>query len=410
VLVTVAGNSAAGRYRGMPTLPLSTCGEVRYQGSEDPDLILASDLPLDRPSAFLTTPIVNAIEQVLRAHHYRAGGYRVAYQSCDDSTEQVGTANSGKCQANARSFAETASVIAVIGTFNSDCAKAELPILSSATDPVALVSPSNSYPGLTSPVPGVTADEPERYYPDGTRQYFRVYPRDDQPAQAEAVMAQRLHLRKVFVFLDDPQSRQWQVYAQAFAERARALGVEVLGPSSRPTGGDFTALVRRLQRSRVDGVMLAGSLGTRGYLLTLELRRVMGQSVAIFGTPDYLAVGEGDENLTGVYTVASGVTSPAQLGPAGRQFWRAFEPAQAEDDDLQFAPYAAQATELLLAAIARSDGSRGSVISELRRARVTDGILGDFTFTKGGDMSASVLPIYRLTPQAEVAAVLLLPG
>jgi len=373
-------------------------------------MILASDMPLDRPSAGLTTPVVSAIEQVLREHRYRAGRYRVAYQSCDDSTEQLGTANSGKCQANARSFADTASVIGVIGTFNSDCAKAELPILSSASDPVALVSPSNSYPGLTTAAPGVIADEPQRYYPGGSRQYFRVYPRDDQPAQAEAVMAQRLHLRRVFVFIDDPRSRQWQIYAQGFAERARALGIDVLGPSARPAGIRFGPLVRRLQRQDVDGVMLAGSFGSLNYLLTRQLRQAMGQSVTIFGTPDFYAFAQGDPNMTGVYTVATGVTSPAQLGPAGRQFWQTFQPSQPRNDDLQFAPYAAQAAELLLAAIARSDGTRGSVIAELRRTRVSGGILGDFSFTKNGDMSVASLPVFRLTPRPRPVAVLRVPG
>ena len=155
---------------------------------------------------------------------------------------------------------------------------------------------------------------------------------------------------------------------------------------------------------------LAGSFGSLNYLLTRQLRQAMGQSVAIFGTPDFYAFAQGDPNMTGVYTVATGVTSPAQLGPAGRQFWQTFQPSQPRNDDLQFAPYAAQAAELLLAAIARSDGTRGSVIAELRRTRVSGGILGDFSFTKNGDMSVASLPVFRLTPRPRPVAVLRVPG
>src|SRR5581483_9173293 len=60
------------------------------------------------------------------------------------------------------------------------------------------------------------------------------------------------------------------------------------------------------------------------------------------------------------------------------------------------AAYAAQATELLLAAIARSDGTRASVLHELLASRVRGGILGDFSFTHGGDMTPSAVTVFRV--------------
>jgi ABC-type branched-subunit amino acid transport system substrate-binding protein len=57
--------------------------------------------------------------------------------------------------------------------------------------------------------------------------------------------------------------------------------------------------------------------------------------------------------------------------------------------------YAAQATEVLLDAIARSDGTRESVIRELFRTDVKRGLLGDFTFDENGDISESPITILR---------------
>jgi ABC-type branched-subunit amino acid transport system substrate-binding protein len=56
-----------------------------------------------------------------------------------------------------------------------------------------------------------------------------------------------------------------------------------------------------------------------------------------------------------------------------------------------------QAAEVVLAAIARSDGTRASVLRELRRTRVKDGILGSFSFDANGDITPTSVPILRIT-------------
>jgi len=56
-----------------------------------------------------------------------------------------------------------------------------------------------------------------------------------------------------------------------------------------------------------------------------------------------------------------------------------------------------QATELVLAAIAGSDGTRASVLARLRAAKVRDGILGTFRFDRNGDMTPAWVPILRFT-------------
>ena len=52
---------------------------------------------------------------------------------------------------------------------------------------------------------------------------------------------------------------------------------------------------------------------------------------------------------------------------------------------------------MLLAAIARSDGTRASVVRELFRSRTTDGILGSFTTAPTGDLDPTLVIIDRTT-------------
>ena len=104
---------------------------------------------------------------------------------------------------------------------------------------------------------------------------------------------------------------------------------------------------------------------------------------------DYGPVGEG------LRVTDYGVT-PEALAPAARRFLRSVGAPEGED----FAEVAqgAQAAEVLLDAIARSDGTRAGVVEELFDTRVTGGILGSFSFDRYGDITpATSRPV--LDPQ-----------
>ena len=50
---------------------------------------------------------------------------------------------------------------------------------------------------------------------------------------------------------------------------------------------------------------------------------------------------------------------------------------------------------MLLDAIARSDGTRASVVEELFATKVEDGILGSFAFDRFGDIDPAPIGVYR---------------
>src|SRR3712207_2454837 len=135
---------------GVQALPSASCSQIYYEGEGEPDAVIASDLPLQGANRALTTEMVEAIKFILRKRDFTAGDLKIGYQSCDDSTAQAGSWDSAKCTQNARAYAQNESMIGLIGTFNSGCAKLVIPVLNRAPNgPVAMVSPANTYPGLT---------------------------------------------------------------------------------------------------------------------------------------------------------------------------------------------------------------------------------------------------------------------
>jgi YVTN family beta-propeller protein len=400
--VAVGGDSVWVSVSGATALRATACAPVVYPGPNEPDFLIASDFPLRFANRLTTIPMTRAIEAVLERHGFRAGRYRIGYQSCDDSIIQTAGWDAYKCAANVSSFAADRRVIGMVGPQNSGCAKVELPIASRASLPV--VSPSATWPSLTHSWPGKERGEPEVYHPAGTRTFARVIPSDDYQAAADALLAQKLGARRVFV-LDDGSTLGLGL-ATIFGHAVERLGLDVAGQGRWSfDAANFRRLAARVRRAQPDAVFLGGVLCPRCPMLVRELRHVLGPRPAIivpdsfFFVPDLLR-NAGDAAI-GVYGSVAGAPN-ASLPPAGSRFLRRLRAAHPGQPLPSFtAAYAAQATEVLLGAIARSDGTRASVARELLRTRVENGILGSFEFDRDGDTSLHPITIMRITGRAD---------
>jgi len=60
--------------------------------------------------------------------------------------------------------------------------------------------------------------------------------------------------------------------------------------------------------------------------------------------------------------------------------------------------YAGEAAEILLDAIARSNGTRASVVEQLFATNVPHSLIGSVQFTKTGDLVSAPVTIVRLSP------------
>lgn len=388
--VSVAGGATPG------TLQTSACGPVA-SGGRRPDVLIASDLPLQPPVGEQARPLADAIRHVLERHEFRAGDYTVGYQSCDVSTAQAGLSDFFKCGSNAKAYAQAVDLIAVIGTYHSGCAQVQIPILNRAAGgPLAMISPANSAPGLTRRAAGNDRGEPEIYYPTGTRNFMRVTAIDPMQGAAGAVLAKQLRLRRVYLLA---QRDQYGVFlGNGFRRAARALGLKIVGSGSWDVEArSFAGLVEPVARSGAEGVFIAGVAFPGGENVVTALRTRLGRRVTLIGGDAFFdALAVAGRAAVGMYVALAG-QPPGELGPAGRSFVRSFRRGRPERAIAPYTLEAAQATEAVLQAIARSDGTRASVLRELRALEIENGILGSFRFDRNGDITPSPITIYRIT-------------
>src|SRR5256885_16930296 len=218
----VAGFSGTARSAtsGVTPLPSSSCGPVVYKGSGSPDYIIASDLPLQGAIRHQTVEVSRAEIWALAEAGWKAGPYKIGYQSCDDSTAQTGGWDTAKCATNAPLYANNKSVIGVLGTFNSGCAKIIVPVLNRSQ--LGMVSPANTNPGLTKKW---DVGEPQKYYPTGVRNYARVVATDDIQGPADAMWSKALGFKKAYV-PNDKQTYGFGV-ASTYRTAAKKLGINV---------------------------------------------------------------------------------------------------------------------------------------------------------------------------------------
>jgi DNA-binding SARP family transcriptional activator/ABC-type branched-subunit amino acid transport system substrate-binding protein len=375
-------------------LPTSACSALEYEGGADPRFIVAGDLGLQGTGEAAGPQAAEAVRFVLRRHHYRAGRYSVAYQTCDDSNV-AGGPDDARCTVNAKSFAENRAVLAVIGTFSSGCTRIELPIANRAG--LAMVAPSNTYVGLTHKGPGMEADEPQRYRPSGVNSFFRLAPSDDVQAAAVVLLARRLGARSVFIVTDgEPYGGG---IAADFATAAARAGLRVLGQARwRFLAPNYNAVISAAAASHADAVFLGTFLIPESAFLIRRLHAVMprAQILAPDGfTPLSDLIARAGAAAEGMTVTIPGIPA-TKLGPAGRRFVAEFAKETGERNPAPATIEAAQATEVVLAAIARSNGTRTSVLHELARTRVHGGILGSFRFDANGDITNDAVTLYRI--------------
>jgi branched-chain amino acid transport system substrate-binding protein len=384
---------------GVHPFPASGCDPV-IAGKDGTDLLVVSDLPLQGANNDTTSQMVDAISYAFRTRRFRAGRFRVAYQSCDDSVAQTGLYDDAKCAANARAYAANSDVRAVIGTFNSPCAIDALPELNRAEGgPLAMVSPSNSFVGLTRAGPGVDPSLPAALYPTGRRNYLRVYPTDDMQGAALALLARDRHRQRVYV-LDDGDPGYGGLMAAGFDTAARRLGLTVVGHASwDPSAVRYDALASRVARSGALAVFVGGLLDTNAAAVVRDLRARLGSTVDLLGpdglTPLGLLVQQAGRGALGAYVSLGGAVTE-RLPASGARFVAQFRRLHPGEEVGPWAVYAAQAADVVLDAIARSNGTRASVLTELFDTHVRNGLLGTFAFDANGDITESPITIVRV--------------
>jgi branched-chain amino acid transport system substrate-binding protein len=379
-----------------PPEALANCSSVFYEGAGHPDVLIVSDMPLQGTYANDGLQSTKAVQIVLRERAFKAGDKTVGYVSCDGATPRDDI-SPAKCRSAGRAYAAAREVVGVIGPFFSSCAVHMMPALNRAG--LLEVGPGNTYVGLTRGGPGIPDDQPAAFRPTGHRTFVRLAAPDDLQGRAQVSLARARGERSAYV-LHDGVDAYGLGAASGFRDAARKAGIEVVGFETwDPEASNYRALAQRVARSGADGVFLGGYIVSNAGTLIRQLRTTLGDDVTLMATEGMfpitvLRARAGDAAEAMLITLSS--VPNERLQGAGADFLAAFRKVTSQNPCC-YTVHVAQATDVLLDAIAASDGSRASVTAAMLRLRVTDGIIGDFEFDSNGDVSPPLVSVYRIT-------------
>jgi branched-chain amino acid transport system substrate-binding protein len=365
-----------------------------------------SSLPLQGASTAQTTPMVNGMKLALQQAGNKAGQWTVKYTSLDDSTAAAGKWDPGQTAADARKAASDPKAVYYMGEFNSGASEVSIPILNEAGLP--MVSPANTYVGLTTNQPGSAPGEPQKYYPTGTRTYLRIVPIDSIQAASDLLAMKQAGCTKVAVANDK------EAYGQGLATllglEKGSYGVNIVSDTGiDPTAPNFRSYASTIKGQGADCFFFAGIVSNGAVQITKDVHAAL-PTAKVFG---------GDGVCTDSYTSAKKGGVPASLYPllqctvatqklsaypGGKDFLAAYSKAYGTSSPDPYAIYGYEVMKLGLDTVAKlgaQGNSKSAVLKALFATTSRNSVLGTYGFNKDGDTTLKSYGLYKVDSSGE---------
>ncbi|HYE04221.1 MAG TPA: branched-chain amino acid ABC transporter substrate-binding protein [Planctomycetota bacterium] len=352
-------------------------------------IALVSSLPHTGSAGGQANSIVNGIRMAIDEVGGEVAGFALTHIQLDDATPERGQWDPNAEDTNARNAIANPDAMVYIGTFNSGAAKIAMPKLNAAG--LAMISPANTYTGLTKPGKGA-ANEPAVYRPSGTVTYFRVVPADDIQGLVGAQWAKEMGAKKAYVLHD--KELYGQGLAEVFRASAEKLGIEVVGydgiNSKEP---NYRSLVTKIRVKGADTVYFGGTTQTNGGQIAKDL--VAGGLDVKYIVPDgcyeSAFIEAAGAALEGRCFLTFGGVPPEELTGAGKTFVDAYV-AKFGGRPEAYAVYGYECARVAIDAIRRAGvKDRAAINAAIAATRDFPGVLGTWSFDENGDTSMTVM-------------------
>lgn len=356
------------------------------------------DLPLSGQSASTGLPTRNgaqlAVEQINAAGDL-IPGYSLQLYVLDDTVNGVHNPQQGA--ANAQTLISDDSVVAILGPFNSNVAKAMMPIMNQAN--LAMISPSVANETLTKPQYGQLAT----LRPSGVTTFFRLSTPDDVRAPIAADYSiDKLGFKTVYV-LDDQETYGKGVaanFARRFAER---LGnAAIVGRDGVPKGTtDFRTIITSVAAKQPDFIYYGGTSSNGLGLFRKQMKDTLPTTplMGADGIVEQQFITDAGDNANGTYASLGAVNIEGTT--KGKEFIAAYK-ARFNAEAGAYSANAYDIISIIAAAIKssaskwRSDNpatNRETIRAAIARTKY-DGVTGPTSFDPNGDTTNLNLGFY----------------
>ncbi len=401
-----SSNSSSSSSSSAPAGAPASSSSSASGGGGGSTIDIYSSLPLQGASTAQTDPLVNGIKLALSQAGNKAGSFTVNYQSLDDSTAAAGKWDPGQTAANARKVAADPKAVYYMGEFNSGASEVSIPILNQAGVP--MVSPANTYVGLTTNLPGSAPGEPQKYYPTGKRNYLRIVPIDSIQAAADLIAMKQAGCTKVAVANDK------EAYGQGLATllglEKGFYGVTITSDTGiDPTSPNFRSYASTIQGQGADCFFFAGIVSNGAVQITKDVHAALPKA-KIFG---------GDGVCTDSYTAQKKGGVPAAIDPlmectvatqdlaaypGGKDFLAAYKAKYGSANPDPYAIYGYEVMKLGLDTIAKlgpKGNDKSAVLAALFATTSRSSVLGTYGFDKNGDTTLKSYGLYKVAANGE---------
>jgi branched-chain amino acid transport system substrate-binding protein len=342
-------------------------------------------------------------------------GYTIEVENLDDAVNGVHDPQKGA--QNVQQLIADSAVIGMVGPFNSNVARAEIPITSAAH--LVQVSPANTNQCLTKPVYlstalGVPADvsctqaglpAPSDLRKGNPNNYFRVAATDDYQGPAGAQYAtQQLHLTKIGVLSDN------EVYgkgiADTFSLRFKALGGTIVYRNDITNASkvnDFTTFLRAAKAAGAEGIYFGGTDSNNVCVARNQMKNIFGADAPFLGgdgiVTDQCLKDAGDMSGGMHGTVAAEDVSKV---PDAQSVISAFKAAYPNSSDYgAYTIPAYDCAKLIIAAFDRAYKAAGNkkptreqVRAAMANTKDFHGALGTYSLDSNGDITQKFITEY----------------
>ena len=306
-------------------------------------ITIGVDLPLTGDEGRAGTSTLNGVRFFV-SKHPTLDGYTIQIDARDDASPVVRDTAPGV--KNLEAFIASGSLLAMIGPFDSNTARAQIPIANRAH--LAMVSPATSNRCLTKePLLPATLNPlrvaiscaaaglppPGDLRPTGVNNYFRLSTTDELQGPAAADFGYgHLHLQRMAVLSDG--EGYGQALADAFTSRFNKLGGTVVAHKdyNPTTSPDLTPFLQAAKMDGAQGIYFGGAASNKGCAVRQQMAPVFGpgEAAPLLGGDgialDPTCVQDAGTNAAGMFaTVPSlNVDSAAQAQPVIDAFKKHF--------------------------------------------------------------------------------------
>jgi branched-chain amino acid transport system substrate-binding protein len=341
--------------------------------------------------------MANSAKMAFEKHGAKAGNYTLSVVIKDDASAARGAWDPDVETSNANAAVSDPTVIGYLGTYNSGAAKLSIPILNQAG--MVMVSAANTAIALTKNMAGVTAaDEPNKYYPTGIRNYVRVCPADDLQGAVDANWAKALGVKAVYVLHDQ------QLYGKGIADRfvqvAKGIGINVLGEEGIDVkASDYSSQATKIVSAGADGFFMGAVSSSHAGLVWKALKSA-GFKGIMMGPDGILSddfLKEAGADAEGTYLSFAGLPSEqlVKVSPEGKQWHDDYLKEFGKEPGV-YGAYGYEAALVMLKAIdtcvANNDVTRKCVRDTVFATKDFKGILGvTWSFDANGDTTVKTM-------------------